>query len=68
MVKGLDNIVRDIVREILILMIGDKRINSRDSLVIGVPVLGNDAQRTGVSQTFGSMEQKKSAVAVTFVR
>lgn len=68
MVEGLNNIVRDIVREGIILMMCDRRIKGSNRLIISVPMVGNDAQRTGVSQTFGSMEQKKSAVAVTFVR
>lgn len=68
MVKGLDNIVRDIVREILILMMGDRRIKSSNRLVIGVPMVSDNAYRNSISQTFGSIEQKKSAVAVTFVR
>ena len=49
-------------------MMCDRRIKGSNRLIISVPMVGNDAQRTGVSQTFGSMEQKKSAVAVTFVR
>ena len=50
------------------MMMCDRRIKGSNRLIISVPMVGNDAQRTGVSQTFGSMEQKKSAVAVTFVR
>lgn len=68
MIEGLNNVIRDIVREVIILMMCDRRIKRSNSLIISVPMVGNDAQRTGVSQTFGSMEQKKSAVAVTFVR
>ena len=55
MVEGLNNIVRDIVREVLVLMMGDRRIKGSKRLIIVVPMLGNDAQRTVVSQTFGSM-------------
>ena len=43
MVKGLDNIVRDIVREILILMMGDRRIKGSNRLIIGVPMVSDNA-------------------------
>ena len=42
MVEGLNGVIRYIVREVLVLMMGDRRIKRRDGLIIGVPMIGDD--------------------------
>lgn len=43
MVEGLNDIVRDIVREVLVLMMGDRRIKGSNRLIIGVPMVSDNA-------------------------
>lgn len=43
MVEGLNNIVRDIVREVLVLMMGDRRIKGSNRLIIGVLMVSDNA-------------------------
>lgn len=42
MAEGLDDVVRDIVRKALVLMMGDRRIKRSNGLIIGVPMVGDD--------------------------
>lgn len=42
MVEGFEDIVRDIIREIFISIVRDRRIKCSDGLIIGVPMIGDD--------------------------